>query len=158
MISRSILLFCVRKLLISFLISVDRIAFVYSQLIMSSQKQVSECDCASLSYLRQWKIHLFFYSFCSSPSEYKSPSSSVRAIGHQIERKMSGLQACPLLTPDYHPGQPFTLFLCSAPLIAFLLARIYRVSPITLTLFYGIFLLEVRKENGNLYGPIILRN
>lgn len=31
----------------------------------------------------------------------KAQVSPVRAIGHQIERKMSGLQGCPLFTPDY---------------------------------------------------------
>lgn len=58
----------------------------------------------------------------------KAQVSPVRAIGHQIERKMSGLQGCPLFNPRPPlPGQPFTLFLFPVPLITFLLAYVYWV-------------------------------
>lgn len=98
---------------------VAQVVFALLPSILSPQRATRNCS--------------FFIPFVRSICRLlniKAQVPSIRAIGRQIERKMSGLQGCRLLTPNYFPGQPFTLFLSSVPLITFLPARIYWVSEI----------------------------
>lgn len=70
---------------------------------------------------------LFFYSFYSrysSPSEYKSSSSPCSSYWPPDWAENVWLTRLPVVHPRLPlPGQPFTLFLFSVPLIAFLLAH-----------------------------------
>lgn len=85
----------------------------YTSLQKKQVSNVGECSCATLFFPFSFLsfrcdeastivfLFLLFDRGIRRLLNIKAQVPPVRAIGHQIERKMSGLQGCPLFTLDY---------------------------------------------------------